>query len=67
MERKASMAEYLLTIRVKMEAVDNLDARVKVKEYLNRVYGTSDFTNRTEEEVKVQKLNPGKAPEKVEL
>jgi len=61
------VGDYLLTIRVKVQAADDMESRQKAKEYLNRVYGTADFTSRTEEEVKLQKLVPGKAPEKVEL
>ena len=60
------MAKYLLTIRVKMEAIDNLEAREKAKTYLCDVYGTAEFKDRPEE-LKLQELKEGKAPVKVEL
>lgn len=59
------MAKYLLTVRVKIDAIDSLKAREKAKTYLRDIYGTAVFKDR--EELKLQELKEGKAPVKVEL
>jgi hypothetical protein len=64
------MSEYLLTIRVKMEAVDNMEAREKAKGELARLGMVDSATGKVllnGEEVKLQMLVAGKAPEKVEM
>jgi hypothetical protein len=64
------MAEYLLTVRVKMQAVDDVEARIKAKNELAQLGMVDSATGKVllnGEEVKLQKLEAGKAPAKVEL
>ena len=64
------MSEYLLTIRVKVEAVDDVEAREKAKNELARLGMVDSVTGNVllnGEEVKLQRLVAGKAPEKVEM
>ena len=64
------MSEYLLTIRVKIEAVDNIEAREKAKGELAQLGMMDLVTGKVllnGEEIKLQQLVAGKAPEKVEM
>lgn len=58
------MKDYLLTIKVPLEALDDPDVRVILKPYLEDLNKLREVSGT---EIKVQRMVPGKPPEKVEL
>jgi len=56
------MSKYMLTVRLKFDAFDHLDARVRAKRMLEKVKFSKD-----QREVKLQEVFDNKKPEKVEL
>jgi len=58
------MRDYLLTIKVPLEALDDPDVRVILKPYLEDLNKLREVSGM---EIKVQRMVPGKPPEKVEL
>ena len=57
------MFEYLLTIRVPFKTEDDVDARREAKTMLEN----STLAFKDKPEIKLQRLNPGKPPDKIEI
>lgn len=60
------MNQYLLTIRVPFEAVDNLDARIKYRLIMGDINDIKDQCGENTE-IKLQQVFKGEPPKGVEL
>lgn len=56
------MYDYLLTIRISFECVDDVDARKEAQKIID-----GSIVASKEETFKLQRLNPGKPPDNVKL
>ena len=59
------MFDYLLTIKISFKTQDDVDARREAKTMLEN--STLAFKGEMPPEIKLQRLNPGKPPDKVEI
>ena len=57
--------EYLLTVRLPFNAIDDVEGRAKAREHLDDL--GINFAQETRLEVKLQELPKGQVPRKVEV